>query len=76
MYAQYVHRESTIEAAIESGETEVWLQPYEADTKYSGAYLLADIYEDCWSWPNYDLAAYYGIDKVYALPSVTGQDGV
>ena len=76
VYAQYVHRESTIEAAIESGETEVRLQPYEADTKYSGAYLLADIYEDCWSWPNYDLAAYYGIDKVYALPSVTGQDGV
>ena len=75
VYSQYIQREAAIEAAIENGETQVWLRTYEADTKYSGAYLLADIYEDCWSWPNYDLAAYYGIDEVYALPSEAAQDG-
>ncbi len=75
VYSQYIKREAAIETAIENGETRIWLPCYEADTKYSGAYLLADIYEDCWSWPNYDLAAYYGVDEVYALPSEAAQDG-
>lgn len=75
VYSQYIQREAAIETAIENGETQIWLKSYEADTKHSGAYLLADIYEDCWSWPNYDLAAYYGIDEVYSLPSEAAQDG-
>lgn len=75
VYSQYIQREAAIETAIENGEMQIWLQPYVADTKYSGAYLLADIYEDCWSWPNYDLAAYYGINEVYALPSEVWQHG-
>ena len=75
VYTQYIQREAAIETAIENGETQIWLKSYEADTKHSGAYLLADIYEDCWSWPNYDLAAYYGIDEVYSLPSEAAQDG-
>lgn len=75
VYSQYIQREAAIETAIENGEMQIWLQPYVADTKYSGAYLLADIYEDCWSWPNYDLADYYGINEVYALPSEVWQHG-
>lgn len=69
VYNQYRQREAAIETAIQAGENQVWLDVYQADTKYSGAWLLADIYEDCWSWPNYDLAAYYGIEQVYALPA-------
>lgn len=65
---QYHCRESAIYQAIEAGENSVGLDTYAADTKYSAAYLLPDIYEDSSLWPNYDLAAYYGIGSVYALP--------
>ena len=75
VYSQYIQRQAAVEAAVENGDDKVYLPVYIADTKYSGAYLLADIYEDCWSWPNYDLAAYYGISEVYALPSEALQDG-
>ena len=67
------HRQ--IEAALDAGSSQVWLDVYQADTKYSGAYLLADIYEDCWLWPTYDLAAYYGIDQVYGLPALQADAG-
>lgn len=69
VYSQFRQREAAIEAALEAGSDQVWLDTYQADTKYSGAYLLADVYEDCRIWPNYDLAAYYGIDQVYGLPA-------
>lgn len=75
VYSQYIQRQAAVEAAVENGDDKVYLPVYIADTKYSGAYLLADIYDDCWSWPNYDLAAYYGISEVYALPSEALQDG-
>lgn len=75
VYSQFRQREATIEAALDAGSDQVWLDVYQADTKYSGAYLLADVYEDCWIWPNYDLAAYYGIDQVYGLPAPQGDAG-
>lgn len=75
VYSQSRQREAAIEAALDAGSSQVWLDVYQADTKYSGVYLLADIYEDCWLWPNYDLAAYYGIDQVYGLPALQADAG-
>jgi hypothetical protein len=67
VFVQYKQREAAIAQAIASGSDSVYLDVYDADTKYSGAYLLADIYDDCWIWPNYDLEAYYGIDRIYGV---------
>lgn len=66
VFIQHHHRESAIYQAIDAGESSVGLDTYDADTKYSAAYLLPDIYEDSGLWPNYDLAEYYGIGAVYA----------
>lgn len=73
VYVQYRQREADIYQAISNGEDYTQLNPLDADTKYSAAYLLADIYEDAGAWPNYDLAEYYGISAISAVP---GSDAV
>ena len=58
-------REAAIQAALDSGETDVELEVYLPSTKYSVAYdKLKDLDADPANWPNYSLAKYYGLDSV------------
>lgn len=58
-------REAVIQAALDSGETDVELEVYLPSTKYSVAYdKLKDLDPDPDNWPNYSLARYYGLNSV------------
>lgn len=74
VYYQFRQRENTILQEKSSGNTEIVLPPFEADTKYSAAYLLADIYDDPTLWPNCDLAQYYGVGSITAESSGISAD--
>jgi hypothetical protein len=55
---------AVVAEALANGEREARLQIYVPATRYSAAYKLEDLYPEADVWPNYSLAAYYGLDAV------------
>lgn len=63
-YKQSQERMTYIEQCQQNGDTEVTLTPYVYTTKYSPAAGLRDLAEESDTWPNEDIAAFYGFEKV------------
>ena len=64
-YRQFRQRESTIAASIEKGNLDVTANVVQPHTPYSGFWGLRDLStEDTQTWPNYDMARFYGIDSI------------
>lgn len=63
-YKHSLEREAVVAEALANGEREARLQIYVPATRYSAAYKLEDLYPEADVWPNYSLAAYYGLDAV------------
>lgn len=64
-HRQFRQREQTIAAAIAAGELDVTANVVLPRTPYSGFWDLRDLStEDPNTWPNYDMARYYGIDSI------------
>lgn len=64
VYKNSREREAAIQAALDSGETDIELEVYLPATKYSPAYDLRDLHPDADEWPNYSLAKYYGLNSI------------
>ena len=64
-YKQFRQREKTIAASMEAGELDVTANVVLPHTPYSGFWNLRDLStEDAHTWPNYNMAQYYGIDSI------------
>ena len=64
-YKQFRQRETVIAASIEKGELDVTANVVQPRTPYSGFWTLRDLStEDPETWPNHDMARYYGIDSI------------
>lgn len=64
-YRQFRLREETIAASIEAGQLDVTANVVQSHTPYSGFWGLRDLStEDTQTWPNYDMARFYGIDSI------------
>lgn len=63
-------RDATLRAAAAAGADTVEVHQYSSITKYAASYLLPDVYDTAWMWPNYDVAKYYGVGEVVGLPPV------
>ena len=64
-YRQFRQRESTIAASIEAGNLDVTANVVQPHTPYSGFWDLRDLStEDTQTWPNFDMARFYGIDSI------------
>lgn len=64
-YKQFRQREKTIAASIEKGELDVTANVVQPRTPYSGFWNLRDLStDDPETWPNRDIARYYGIDSI------------
>ena len=64
-YRQFRLREETIAASIEAGQLDVTANVVQPHTPYSGFWGLRDLStEDTQTWPNYDMARFYGIDSI------------
>ena len=64
VYKASLEREAVIQAALDSGESDIELEVYLPATKYSAAYDLRDLYPEPDEWPNYSLADYYGLGSI------------
>lgn len=53
-----------VQAAKEEGLSELVFEAYDSDTKYSVSGAFPDTQPDPDSWPNPDIAAYYGLEKI------------
>lgn len=64
-YRQFRQREETIAASIEAGVLDVTANVVRPKTPYSGFWDLRDLStEETNTWPNYNMAQYYGIDSI------------
>ena len=64
-YQQFRQREKTIAASIEAGELDVTANVVVPHTPYSGFWNLRDLStEETKTWPNYNMAQYYGINSI------------
>ncbi len=63
-------RDAQLRSAAAAGIASVEVHQYSSNTKYAASYLLPDVYELSWQWPNYDIARYYGVEEVIGLPPV------
>ncbi len=64
-YRQFRQRESTIAASIQNGDLDVTANVVIPGTPYSGFWNLRDLStEDSQTWPNHDMARYYGINSI------------
>ena len=64
-YRQFRQREETIAASIDSGVLDVTANVVQPKTPYSGFWDLRDLStEQTQTWPNYNMAQYYGIDSI------------
>lgn len=61
-------RDALLRQAAREGTACVEVRQYSSNTKYAASYLLPDVYEESWRWPNYDIARYYGVEAVVGLP--------
>lgn len=64
-YKQFRQREAVIAASFEKGELDVTANVVQPRTPYSGFWNLRDLStDDPETWPNRDMARYYGIDSI------------
>ena len=70
LYLESRERNRILEKASLEGTDTVCIHQYSANTKYAASYLLPDVYDDPAQWPNYDIAAYYGVGSVIGLPPI------
>lgn len=63
-YGQAQRREAAIEQTIAAGESVAVLEPYSAQTKYSGVSGPDEINDDPYYYVNVGMARYYGVDAV------------
>ena len=68
LYMESKQREAVIISGIEDGVDPIMVHRYSSNTKYAASYLLPDLYEDSWEWPNYDIAEYFGAPAIVGLP--------
>ena len=69
LYMESRERERILRTAAAENIDPVYIHQYSSNTKYAASYLLPDVYEDAAQWPNYDIAAYYGVGEVIGLPA-------
>ncbi len=70
MFLESKQREAAIYETLAEGRRVAEIHQYSSNTKYAAAYELQDVTDDAEQWPNYDIAAYYGLDSVIGLPPV------
>lgn len=64
-YGRFQENESLLAKKIQMGERDIILPLVESSTKYSGIYCLRYLdTEDPDTWPNKDMAKYYGVDSL------------
>lgn len=68
-YKQQQARDSYVYEQIEQGNIHtIYVTKILPETKYSCKYDLADLHaDDTQVWPNYAIAAYYGIEEIYSI---------
>lgn len=67
-HRQFRQREETITAYIERGELDVTANVVQPGTPYSAFWTLRDLStEETETWPNHDMARYYGIDSIIGV---------
>jgi hypothetical protein len=63
-HRQHIRREQTIAASIASGDLDVTANTVIPQTHYSGYWDVRDLTDDPNTWPNHDMARYYGLDSL------------
>ena len=63
-HRQHAQREQTIAAAVEAGEGDVTANVVIPQTRWSGYWGVRDLTDDPDTWPNRDMARYYGLDSL------------
>ena len=63
-HRQHAQREQTIAAAVEAGEGDVTANVVIPQTPWSGYWGVRDLTDDPDTWPNHDMARYYGLDSL------------
>ena len=63
-HRQHAQREQTIAAAVEAGEGDVTANVVIPQTRWSGYWGVRDLTDDPDTWPNHDMARYYGLDSL------------
>lgn len=63
-HRQHAQRELTIAAAVEAGEGDVTANVVIPKTRWSGYWGVRDLTDDPDTWPNRDMARYYGLDSL------------
>ena len=63
-HRQHAQREQTIAAAVDAGERDVTANVVIPQTRWSGYWGVRDLTDDPDTWPNHDMARYYGLDSL------------
>lgn len=63
-HRQHAQREQTIAAAVDAGEGDVTANVVIPQTRWSGYWGVRDLTDDPDTWPNHDMARYYGLDSL------------
>ena len=63
-HRQHAQREQTIAIAVDAGERDVTANVVIPQTRWSGYWGVRDLTDDPDTWPNHDMARYYGLDSL------------
>lgn len=73
VYLESLDRKESIAVQIESGSKNIVIPAYTGTTKYSACFILNDVLDATWCWPNTSIARYYGVDTI-AAPEGQGSE--